>query len=293
MILFADSGSTKTKWGLVGSDATVSYCTTGGMNPFYLGLEDMLHLLEVEFLLPRAGIAEIWFYGAGCTQLENKRLVTGALSLFFNKPKIHVNTDLLLAAQSLCDNRPGIACILGTGSNSCYYDGNKIINNVPPLGYVLGDEGSASVLGRRLISDILKKQMSKEICKLFFNSYRISADDILDSVYRKPFPNRYLAQFAKFISKNLSYPEMQTLARACLSDFFKRNVLQYRRVYLEPVHFTGSVAFHFRELISEITGEFGIRLGKINNEPLNNLIERKINNGELKEKILELSTLKK
>ena len=268
MFLFADSGSTKTTWCLVGSDESVSFCTTGGMNPFYLGLENMLLLLETEFTLPHTGIAEICFYGAGCALPDKKQIVAEALLRYFGASKIRVDSDLLLAARSLCGNHAGIACILGTGSNSCYYDGQKIADNVSPLGYVLGDEGSGSALGRKLLSDVLKNQLSEEIRKLFFDTYRITADEILDNVYRKPFPNRYIAQFAKFISANIALAEMQILAGDSFREFFRRNVMQYEEAKRLPIHFTGSVAFHFSEIIKKITLEFELKLGKITQEPL-------------------------
>ena len=273
MLLLADSGSTKTTWRTVGCDKNAHTCTTGGINPFQSGLDEIVYLLETEFTLPHTGISQIWFYGAGCAFPDKNRMVANALSRYFGVSEIYVNSDLLAAAHSLCGKTQGIVCILGTGSNSCYYDGQKIVQNVSPLGYVLGDEGSGSALGRKLLSDILKNQLPATICNLFFDTYRVTIGDILDNVYRKPFPNRYLAQYAKFVSGNIGYPEMQTLAGNCFRDFFQRNVMQYEAARQLPVHFTGSIAFYFSEIIKKIAGEFGLAIGNISQDPMAGLVE--------------------
>jgi hypothetical protein len=283
MILIADSGSTKTSWQLVSRDKNADICTTtGGINPFQLGLDEVTHLLETEFLLPRTGIVEIWFYGAGCAFPDKNRMVAEALACYFGVSEIHVNSDLLAAARSLCEKRPGIACIMGTGSNSCYYDGQEIVQNVSPLGYVLGDEGSGNALGRKLLSDILKNQLPATIREAFFDTYHVTTGEILDNVYRKPFPNRYLAQYARFISANIGYPEMQTLVSDCFREFFRRNVMQYEAARQLPVHFTGSIAFHFSEILKKTAGEFGLTVGNISQEPMPGLVEYHRVNYELR-----------
>ena len=283
MVLIADSGSTKTSWHLVSRDKNADICTTtGGINPFQLGLDEVKHLLETEFLLPRTGIVEIWFYGAGCAFPDKNRMVAEALTCYFGISEIHVNSDLLAAARSLCGKRPGIACIIGTGSNSCYYDGQEIVQNVSPLGYVLGDEGSGNALGRKLLSDILKNQLPATIRDVFFDTYHVTTGEILDNVYRKPFPNRYLAQYARFISANIDYPEMQTLVSDCFREFFRRTVMQYEAAKQLPVHFTGSIAFHFREILEKTAGEFGLTVGNISQEPMPGLVEYHRVNYELR-----------
>ena len=273
MILIADSGSTKTNWRLVGRDNSANACTTGGINPFQIGLDEIVHLLEADFTLPRTGITKIYFYGAGCAYPDKNRIVEDALSQYFGACEIHVNSDLLAAARSLCGNSQGIACILGTGSNSCYYNGQEIVKNVPALGYVLGDYGSGNAIGRKLLSDVLTNQLPEEIRKTFFDAYPVTAGEILDHIYRKPFPNRYLAQYARFVSANIHFPEMQTLAGNCFREFFSRNVMQYEAAQQLPVHFTGSVAFYFGEIIKKIAGEFGLTVGKVTQEPMEGLME--------------------
>jgi len=273
MILLADSGSTKTTWCMVGRDKSANTCTTGGMNPFQSGLDEMVHLLETEFTLPRTDISGIWFYGAGCAFPDKNRMVADALSQYFGVSEIQINSDLLAAAHSLCGKNPGIACILGTGSNSCYYDGREIVQSGSGLGYVLGDEGSGNDLGRKLLSDVLKNQLPATIRNLFFETYQVTTGEILDNVYRKSFPNRYLAQFARFVSTNIDYPEMQSLANNCFREFFRRNVMQYEAAKHFPVHFTGSIAFHFSEILKKTADEFGLVVGNVSQEPMAGLVE--------------------
>jgi len=273
MILIADSGSTKTTWCMVDRDKNIRNCTTGGMNPFQLGLDEMVCLLEDEFTLPRTSFRKIWFYGAGCAFPDKNQIVANALSRYFGAYDIQINSDLLAAARSLCGNSPGIACIMGTGSNSCYYNGQDIVRNISPLGYVLGDEGSGNALGRKLLSDILKNQLPEAIRNLFFDTYPVSVGEILDNVYRKPTPNKYLAQYAKFVSANIAYPEMKTLVSNCFREFFQRNVMQYETATQLPVHFTGSIAFHFSEIIRKTADEFGLTVGNIWQEPMAGLVE--------------------
>jgi len=230
-------------------------------------------MLETEFTLPHTHISKIWFYGAGCAFPDKNRMVADALSRYFGVSEIEINSDLLAAARSLCGHHPGIACILGTGSNSCYYNGQEIVRNVSPLGYVLGDEGSGNAIGRKLLADLLKNRLPATICNLFFDTYHVTTGEILDHIYRKPFPNRYLAQYARFVSANIALPEMQTLASNCFREFFSRNVMQYETARQLPVHFTGSVAFHFSEIIKTIADEFGLMTGDISREPMEGLIK--------------------
>ena len=271
-LLIVDSGSTKTIWRRIGGDKSDDTCITGGINPFQSGVDEIVQLLETEYTLSISDISTIWFYGAGCAFPEKNVLVASALSHFFGALEIHVNSDLLGAARSLCGRRPGIACILGTGSNSCYFDGEAIAQNVSPLGYVLGDEGSGSALGRKLLADILKNQLPVTICNRFFDTYQTTVGEILDHVYRRPFPNRYLAQYARFVSANIAYPEMKALTVHCFREFFRRNVMQYDEAKRLPVHFTGSIAYCFSEILKNTAAEFGLTVGNISQEPMSGLV---------------------
>ncbi len=273
MKLIADSGSTKTVWCLINKSAEpVASCTTTGINPMYQDGETILKMLQQEFTLPMESPLEIFFYGAGCISQDMNQIVMNALKSFFNCQAVTVDTDLLGAARSLCGDREGIACILGTGSNSCFYNGREIASNVSPLGYVLGDEGSGAVIGRKLIADVLKNQLPEHIVSSFYNTCKLSRQQIMEQVYKRPFPNRFLAQFTGFIHRNLHEPELYNLVKTSFTEFFSRNVSQYTRAHQLPVHFTGSIAFHFSELLRETAEKEGYSIGSITENPMQGLI---------------------
>jgi glucosamine kinase len=274
MILIADSGSTKTTWCLADQEGkNRKFILTSGINPYYQQESGILGKLQNEFNEPFKDIRAIHFYGAGCTNPAVNQVVAGPLKEFFHAAHIEVNTDLMAAARALCGRSPGIACILGTGSNSCYYDGENIANHVSPLGFILGDEGSGAVLGRNLLSDILKKQLPASLVTLFFEEYPVTAAEIMENIYRKPFPNRYAAQFSKFLYSHSDKPEIRQLLSHSFLAFFTRNVLQYPEAFLFPVHFSGSIAFYFQELLKEIAGSFGLKPGKFVQDPIEGLVE--------------------
>jgi N-acetylglucosamine kinase-like BadF-type ATPase len=214
-------------------------------------------------------ITHIHFYGAGCTP-EKAILLKGILLTFFPQAEISVESDLLGAARSLCGKEKGIACILGTGSNSCEYDGEKIVSNVSPLGYILGDEGSGAVLGKRLVGDCLKRQLPEAICQAFLKETRLSPAEIIDKVYRQPQANRFLASLTPFLSAHRETPEIHALLLSCFTDFFRRNVMQYEYQRKE-VHFTGSIAWFFKEEVTEAAHALNIRTGKFIKSPIQGL----------------------
>ncbi len=272
MILIADSGSTKTEWKLTGHNATtLNTCMTGGINPFHQSSEEILFSLKNEFTLDTQGIDEIHFYGAGCATEEKNNLVKAALSAYFNVKNITVDSDLLGAARSLCGSKPGIACILGTGSNSCLYDGNKIIDNVSPLGYIIGDEGSGAVLGKQLIGNILKNQMSDRVTKLFFQEYNTDRAEILDHIYKRPLANRYLAQYSRFLSKHIAIKEIEEFVIHSFDAFIKRNLLQYNNVLHLEINFTGSIAFYFQDQLKKALNKNNLTAGQITQAPMEGL----------------------
>ena len=229
MILLADSGSTKTSWALLKEDQACSRYYTSGINPFFQSEYEIENHLRTD-LLPRLGIkkfSEIHFYGAGCTTDVQKQLVRNAFSRVFEFDVIEVESDMLEAARALCGDEPGIACILGTGSNSCYYDGKAIAKSVSPLGYLIGDEGGGVSLGRRLVADCLKNQLNETLKKKFFERFGLTEAQIMDTIYHKPFPNRFLASFSIFLKENLAEPEVYSIVYDGFAEFFKRNVFQY------------------------------------------------------------------
>ena len=272
MKLIADSGATKTDW-CYGSADQHQIIQTQGINPFHQSAETISLILSEE-LIPqlacRTLITHIFFYGAGCTP-EKAKIVRTALQTFFPQATICVESDLLGAARSLCGREQGIACILGTGSNSCEYDGEKITSNISPLGYILGDEGSGAVLGKRLVGDCLKHQLPEHICQAFLKETKFTPAEIIDKVYRQPQANRFLASLTPFLSRHREEPEIHALLVSCFNDFFLRNVMLYNYSYF-PVHFTGSIAWYFQEEVKEAAEKLNIRTGKFIKCPIHGLI---------------------
>jgi len=279
MILVADSGSTKTEWKTITEGKAGESLFTAGINPYFLRTDDIYQLLSKELGALNGQMPDrIFFYGTGCNSESKNNVVKDALLRFFPGADIFVGSDLLGAARSLCQYKPGIACIMGTGSNSCYYDGERIIKNVPPLGYILGDEGGGAVIGRKLVSVVLKKQVPANIIGKFFDTYNITTAEILESVYMKPFPNRFLGQFARFISSNIDIPELQDIIITSFEEFIRRNILQYPESAHLPVHFTGSIAWHFRSFLEESLKKYRLRSGIISLTPSEDLIRYHITN---------------
>jgi len=274
MILIADSGSTKTEWRLQ-ADKPISHstCITKGINPFYQTSAEILQSLKEEYTLNNVKPQAIHFYGAGCANEEKNNIVKDALVEFFGIQDITIESDLTGAARSLCQKTEGIACILGTGSNSCHYDGEKVIANVSPLGFIIGDEGSGAVLGKKLMGDILKNQLPQTIIDLFFSEYKTDRAEILDRIYKKTLPNRYLAQYTKFLSKHIHLEELEELVSGAFDDFIKRNLLQYEGIKKLKINFTGSIAHHFRAQLEKALNKHELKLGTISQAPMDGLAQ--------------------
>lgn len=272
MKLIADSGATKTDWCFGKNKVDAQVVQTQGINPFHQSKEHIAKVLCEELLpqLPKEEpITHIHFYGAGCTP-EKSVIVKEELVKLFPDALIDVQSDLLGAARALCGKEKGIACILGTGSNSCYYDGGKITSNVSPLGYILGDEGSGAHLGKRLVADCLKRQLPENVCTMFLNREGYSPATIIDKVYRQPQTNRFLASLTPFLSAHRDIPEIQALILSCFTEFFRRNVMQYAYEGVE-VHFTGSIAWYFQEEVKKAAGALNIRTGQFIKNPIHGL----------------------
>lgn len=273
MIIIADSGSTKTDWCLVDRSGE-QRLRTAGMNPYFQSEEEMHRTLQEE-LLPALGetssVEALFFYGAGCAVEQVNQRVSQLLASHF-PGKIEVQSDLMAAARALCGHEAGIACILGTGSNSCAYDGEQITEQVSSLGYVLGDEGSGSVLGKRLVGDVVKHQLPREIEELFYAETGLTVATILEKVYRQPFPNRFLASLVPFVKAHMEEPPLRALVEDNFRAFFVRNVRNYALAAASPVHFVGSIAYHFQAQLSQVAEEQGFRLGRISQSPLEGLI---------------------
>ena len=273
MKLIADSGSTKTTWCIINGNYDIEKCVTAGINPFLQSEEGIAATLKNEFSLNKGPFKEIYFYGAGCANPEKSDKVRRPLRSFFGEAGIFVESDLMAAARSLCGRNPGIAAILGTGSNSCYYDGTEIKKHVSPLGYILGDEGSGTVLGRKLISDVLKNQLPADICTKFFDTYKLTSADILDKVYRQPFPNRFMAQFTHFIAGNITHTSIRNLVKQSFTEFFTRNIMQFPEAATLPVNVTGSIGWYFKDILYEAASDTGFSTGIITQDPMEGLLD--------------------
>lgn len=287
MYLIADSGSTKTEWCITNGTTFNKIITTNGINPVLQKEEEICHILHAELITQihseKEDIDHIYFYGAGCTQ-ENIPVVTSALNkVFSHTGTVFVGSDLLGAAHALCGNTPGVVCILGTGANSCLYNGKEIIEHVSPLGFILGDEGSGAYIGKRLVSDVLKNQLPKDLCELFMEQTQLTTATIIRKVYREPMPNRFLASLSKFCYENRNHKAIKELLIDSFDCFFKRNVNQYvynrkdtHTYYERKANFVGSIAYYYREELHAAANLNGFTLGKIIRNPIEELVKYRI-----------------
>ena len=276
MILIADSGSTKTDWCVVENGQPIQQISTKGINPFFQSEEEISNEIATSLLpqLKTNALDAVYFYGAGCGFPDKISMVHRAITKHLQiKREVEFNTDMLAVAHGLCQHEAGIACIMGTGSNSCYYDGKQIVSNVSPLGFILGDEGSGAVLGKLLVGDILKNQMTPELKEKFLKQFGLTPADIIDRVYRKPFPNRFLASLSPFLAQNIDEPCIHALVLGSFKSFLKRNVMQYENFRNSKVHFIGSVAFYYKTILAEAAQEMNIQLGTIIKSPMEGLIK--------------------
>jgi N-acetylglucosamine kinase-like BadF-type ATPase len=273
MILLADGGSTKTDWRLVAGRRQALQVMTRGSNPLFRTGED-LQAEWAESLLPCLQdypIEAVYFYGAGCFSAETAHIVQTALAACWPMATIEVESDLLGAARGLCGHEAGIACILGTGSNSCLYDGREIREHVPPLGYILGDEGSGAVLGKLLVNACLKNRLTPGLKEAFLERFALTPEIILEKVYRQPPANRFLAGLSPFLCEHLSDTSVRALVHDAFQEFFLKNVRQYGHTHL-PVHFCGSIAFHYSQVLHEAAAGLGIGIASIRQSPMEGLI---------------------
>ena len=275
MNLIADSGSTKTAWCLSRGNQIVKEFETMGINPFFQTDEDIEAQLK-EILLPQIGsnkVDNIYFYGAGCADPKKNKALEELLKKFVGVKMAFVASDMLGAARGLLGKDKGIACILGTGANSGVYDGDNLVKGVYAGGYILGDEGSGGVLGKLLISDWVKKQMPQDVYDALTEEYGLTYLGIVDRVYKQPFPNRWLAQFTKFMSAHREHPYIHNLLVGAFKGFFNRNIKQYDEWKELEVGFVGSIAYYFNAELTEAAAECGIKLGKIMQNPIEGLVE--------------------
>ncbi|MBO5699516.1 MAG: ATPase [Bacteroidaceae bacterium] len=269
-ILIADSGSTKTEWAAVVDGEMIRTLTTEGMNPYQNNLELESFLKQIHPLLKDGEPSEVFFYGAGCKGDGAVRM-KDFLQQAIPNAKITINSDMLGAARSVLGNLPGIACILGTGSNSCLFDGQEIVQNISPLGYVLGDEGSGASLGKHLVNRVFKGELNYLKTELF-NEYGVNEETILERVYRKPYPNRFLASLAPFLHQYRNHPSVHDLIVDEFKNYFKRNIERYEKPELH-VSCVGSIAWWFKEELQEAANAQHITIKTIVQKPLEGLVE--------------------
>lgn len=269
MILIADSGASKTDWRLIDDSGKIEQAQTIGFNPYYQPIEQFEQEVR-EVLLPQIKFnpLKIYYYGTGCSSDKNRKLIRNVFEKFFRDAHIEVWHDLLAAARALCGTEEGIACILGTGSNSCYYDGKNIVDNVTSLGYVLGDEGSGAYLGKCIVADYLRRDLPEKLWDQFKQRFPFERDEFLDRVYNQEMPSRFLGSFSHFIFQHLNEPYCDQLVRKSFSDFFEKNVMKYEGYEKLKVHFTGSVSFYFSNLLRQVAKEKNISVQHILESPI-------------------------
>jgi N-acetylglucosamine kinase-like BadF-type ATPase len=272
--LIADSGSTKTEWCLIKNKAKTLF-TTQGMSPYFVNEAQAEQILrnEVIPMLKRNKIDEIFFYGTGCKNPANIQMFKKVFKKVFAGAKITVDNDLSGAAKGLCGDEKGIACILGTGSNSCFYNGKKIVRNSPGLGFILGDEGSGAYLGKKVIQHYLYRIFDNELREKFDAAFQTSDNEILESVYKKPLPNRYLASFVAFLVKNRGHYMIENIIEDGLNDFFFTHVISYKESPKLPIHFTGGIAYGFREVVEQLCLNYDLQPGNFLRTPMEGLIK--------------------
>lgn len=269
MKLIADSGSTKTDWRIISPNKEISQAHSLGINPYYQSAAEIAKELK-ESLLPQLSELpnEIYFYGAGCSAEATKQIVQEALLDCFGDITIHVHHDMLAAAHALCGHEAGIACILGTGSNACVFDGTKIIEQAPAPGYILGDEGGGAYLGKVLLSDYLHKLLPEDLHLAFDKRFGLSREEILHKVYKEPYPNRFLASFSRFLFHHQSHPYVYRLLYTAFQSFIEKNIKQFDGYEQYRVHFTGSVAFYYSNILRQVCNDQGLVIKNILESPI-------------------------
>jgi glucosamine kinase len=272
--LIADSGATKAEWCLI-TDGKKKTVITQGIHPWFLTIEQIQQLVQKELVpkLKNARQDEIFYYGTGCANRDNAAAVKKALMQVFAGAKVDVNHDLMASARATCGREKGVACILGTGSNSCYYDGKKIVSNSPGLGYVLGDEGSGAYLGKKVLQYYLYNTFDDDLRARFDATYVTTTAEILESVYKKPLPNRYLASFTKFLADNRGHYMIENIIEDGLNDFFFNHLCKYKETWTLPVSFVGSVGFGFKDVLQQLCSSYEFELGKVMKNPMPGLVD--------------------
>lgn len=274
-ILVAESGATKTDWQLINEKGRKTSFSTTGINPYLQKTEEIEAVLagELGWNTKKHTVDEIYFYGTGASSKEQQEKVKKVLVRFFNTKKVQVNHDMLAAARAVCHDDKGIVCILGTGSNSCYFDGKKIKEQQRSLGYIAGDEGSGNYLGKRVLQYYAYKTFDEELTASFEQLFGNDFNAIVKKLYSETFPNRYLASFVLLLRENRGHFMVENIIEDGLNDFFHAQILKYRYSWKSPIHFVGSIAYEFREVLKRLCEQYELELGTIVKSPIHNLVD--------------------
>ena len=273
MQLIADSGSTKVDWRAIKDDGSIVEISTEGINPVFITPEEIVKILSQK-LLPviGPGVKNVYFYGAGVVSPQLIATLSESFKKVFPESETFAASDVLAAARALCGHNPGIACIMGTGSNSCFYDGENIAKNVRAGGFILGDEASGGVLGKKLISDFIKGLLPAHIQAEFDKRYDLDYMKVVEKVYKQPMPSHFLASFAPFINEFIADPYMENLVNTSFDEFFKRNISQYDYKN-HTVNFVGSIAYYFKDKLVAAAERNGMKVGRVLKTPIEGLVE--------------------
>jgi N-acetylglucosamine kinase-like BadF-type ATPase len=275
MILIVDSGSTTTEWVFVNNNGETKRFLSSGFNPYYFKDENYLEQLDKQMTgeISFSDVSSIFFYGSGCSSQTNCALVKTSLWEMFPEADIHLNHDLYGSALALCGNDNGIACILGTGSNSCLWNGKEIIENVPSLGYLLGDEGSGTYLGKLILTKILLGNAPSEISQHFYRFYELDFYTTMERIYKQDQPNKFFAGISKFASDNISHPWIQEMIKLNFNSFIDKQVIKYTDYENHEISFVGSVAYSFQDILKGVLESRNLKSGKIIKSPIDELVK--------------------
>ncbi|MDA3880112.1 MAG: hypothetical protein PF436_06980 [Prolixibacteraceae bacterium] len=283
MILIAESGSTKTQWCVVNQHKIEDLHNTPGINPFILSIPEIETIMRpVSTVNEQYKLDAIYYFGAGCSTINNIEKIERAIGHIFNCDTIHVDTDLKAACLALAGTKKGLIGLLGTGSNSCIWDGSEIIHQRPSLGYILGDDGGGVSIGKQLVTDYLTMQMPKQISSKFASSFNISAMQVLERVYQSPMPNRFLAGFAPFAEENIDDAYCRNIVSKQFKQFFIKNITLYPETDKYELSFCGSIAHSHADILKEVAHSFGLIVSNIEKEPIKGLAKYFQKHPELK-----------
>lgn len=274
MILVADSGSSKTDWMAYSPDHTLSF-STQGINPYFVTASDVVKILSKNRDLSAYAnsIKEVYFFGSGCSSPDKHEIISNGLSTFFSKAFVSVDHDLIGSAYATCGNKKGLTCILGTGSNITYYDGVNVHDGKHGLGYVLGDEGSGTYFGRKVLVSYLYGTMPTDLREAFFEQFKVDKDIVIQNIYQKPFPNSYLATFSRFMIAHKEHPFIQQMLKDGFQEFIDTNVKDYKEHKSLDCNFVGSIAFYYQDELRKVFAENNISVGKVLQKPIEGIFE--------------------